>query len=645
MTPRPRYDRVTRSSLLAPAALIVLVLLSFWRLVFSSRHTFLDYGDLVFQVLPWLQVQARAWHQGVFPLWDPYVWNGQSLLGQGQPGAAFPLNWPLFLMPLDPAGQIQLRSVHWHFVAMHALAAVLAYAWVRTVRGSRFAAVFAGLAFATLGYVGTVWWPQMLHGAIWIPLTFLCARRAAACRGRRSWAWAILCGGAVGFAFLSGHHQAPLFGALALASYVIHLLFRRRRERGRLLLRFAAAGAVAVFMSGFQMLPAIEYGQAAYRWVGLPQPVTFDETVPLEAHRAWSLEPRDFLHLVAPVEGFEESPHLGLTVLSLAAFGVWTGRRRAETWYFVALTVVTALYTLGPATPVHRILYATVPMVEKARSPERAIYIVQFALITLAALGFDRVRLKPRHVVQALLLTAMFVEGQAGRSSRIHPISDAPVLDMLFEYDEALDFLERQPQPFRFLIRTPDKPNMGAWLGLEDSHGYLASISRGVYDFFWRDWRHAELALNTVYEIAREPAHENQSQVFRGHSGWNVYRNPDVRPRAWFEGTPAECNASANYRRIHLQHVEVDAELDCAATLVIADPYFPGWLARVDAAAADLRPFQDALMQLELPPGRHKVELFYRPGSAILGAAMTAAACGACAIALLFLLRRRQGRI
>ena len=56
--------------------------------------------DLAGQVLPWLVVQARQWHQHRIPLWDPYMWAGQPLIGQAQPGAAYPLNWILFLLPL-----------------------------------------------------------------------------------------------------------------------------------------------------------------------------------------------------------------------------------------------------------------------------------------------------------------------------------------------------------------------------------------------------------------------------------------------------------------------------------------------------------------------------------------------------------------
>ena len=46
----------------------------------------LDGTDVVYQVIPWLQVQAVQWHGGHFPLWDPHLWAGQPLVGQVQPG-------------------------------------------------------------------------------------------------------------------------------------------------------------------------------------------------------------------------------------------------------------------------------------------------------------------------------------------------------------------------------------------------------------------------------------------------------------------------------------------------------------------------------------------------------------------------------
>ena len=69
------------------AVILILVVLFFWRLSLSQQFTFADNPDLAYQVLPWYQVQAKAWHEGIFPMWDPYHWAGQSLLGQMQPAA------------------------------------------------------------------------------------------------------------------------------------------------------------------------------------------------------------------------------------------------------------------------------------------------------------------------------------------------------------------------------------------------------------------------------------------------------------------------------------------------------------------------------------------------------------------------------
>src|SRR3979411_1655537 len=82
-----------RSGLAGPAILFLITVGIFWKLTLSSQYTWFDEPDLVNQVLPWYQFEATEWHRGAFPLWDPHYWGGQSLIGQGQPGAAYPFNW------------------------------------------------------------------------------------------------------------------------------------------------------------------------------------------------------------------------------------------------------------------------------------------------------------------------------------------------------------------------------------------------------------------------------------------------------------------------------------------------------------------------------------------------------------------------
>ncbi len=374
--------------------LVALVLLFFWKLVFSSQFTFLDSPDLAFQVLPWYQVQAQAWNAGEFPLWDPYQWTGQSLLGQMQPGAAFPLNWPLFLAPLD-AGYIDLDWVHLHFVLMHLLAALFMYALARDLGRSRYASMLVGVAFACSGYVGSTGWPQMIHGAIWIPLVFLLFQRVLRAETSRArLAYAVLCGGTAGLSLLSGHHQTPLYTLLALSGFFLVTFATRWTESKSSAFRLAALYAViactAFLVAALQLVPAFEYGAEAYRWVGAPEPVTMGEDVPFYAHTTLRLVAISLLGLFVPHAYLTVSTFVGFLCLSMFVYAIATCWREAAVRGYVALAAAALAYTVGPFSLLHGWVYTFIPFADKARYPSHAIFVFQFALLVVAAFGIDR---------------------------------------------------------------------------------------------------------------------------------------------------------------------------------------------------------------------------------------------------------------
>ncbi len=121
---RPRMSRLA-----GPVLLFLICAGFFWKIVLTNQYTWLEGPDLANQVLPWFQFQAGEWHRGRIPLWDPYQWGGQSLIGQAQPGVAYPLNWILFLLPsapwLDapglPALVLRADSLHGRIVRLPAV--------------------------------------------------------------------------------------------------------------------------------------------------------------------------------------------------------------------------------------------------------------------------------------------------------------------------------------------------------------------------------------------------------------------------------------------------------------------------------------------------------------------------------------------
>ena len=174
------------------------------------------------------------------PAWDPNAWTGQPLFGQGQPGAAYPFNWLLFLMPLSK-GVISMVVLNWYFVLIRCAAALTAYALCRELKCSRAASILGACVFALGGFVGTTGWPQMVNGAVWAPLVLLFLIRAD--RGENVVSNSLLCGFFLGFAWLSGHHQAPLFITLAaIALWIRHRVAPRTRRGRRTSRRHACFG-------------------------------------------------------------------------------------------------------------------------------------------------------------------------------------------------------------------------------------------------------------------------------------------------------------------------------------------------------------------------------------------------------------------
>jgi hypothetical protein len=366
--------------------LLAITVILFWKIALTSEFTWINSGDYVNQVVPWFQFQAKEWHAHRFPLWDPYHWCGQPFVGQTQPGAVYPLNWILFLLPLDH-GRISIKYLNWYMVLVHFMAAVFAYLLCRELGCSKRASVLGGVAFAFSGYMGTTDWPQMINGVIWAPLVLLFFLRAT--RGHRPLLNSSLSGACAGVAFLSGHHQGPMFLMVFMSGLWLHAFFangaRFRKTAGMAALFFV----FAFLIGAAQVLPSVEYGRIALRWVNAKDPVGWKEKVPYLIHERFSMNPVGVLGILIPELHVNFDPFLGPTIVALAigaAIHCWANRlvRVLVVAGFAAL-----LFSLGGFSPFQGVLYAVIPDLEKARSPSAAIFLFQLSAGALAAFGCD----------------------------------------------------------------------------------------------------------------------------------------------------------------------------------------------------------------------------------------------------------------
>lgn len=146
---------------------------------------------------------------------------------------------------------------------------------------------------------------------------------------------------------------------------------------------------------------------------------------------------------------------------------------------------------------------------------------------------------------------------------------------------------------------------------------------------------------NTKYFIAREQGRPDQIIRYTSPTGISVFENPNARPRAWMtytnEFVSDASGETAGLERVEgcenvgavsetawtIQTTSLEIETDCDGYLVLADPYFVGWIATVDGVNTPIRRYRNGLRAVYVPAGESTVEFRYEPNSVVWGAWFT----------------------
>jgi hypothetical protein len=343
---------------------------------------------------------------------------------------------------------------------------------------------------------------------------------------------------------------------------------------------------------------------------------------------------------------------------------------------------------LGPYSLIHGLLYAIVPLVEKARITSMALAVFNFGVAVLAAYGLDSLPLRraaawrarislalaaagglillgslafitankmtfdfDQRVVLAgffALLAAALLQGvrrhgafaacaavlalmelaNCAGFAFVHRLEAhrAVFLRELWTNADILAFLKRQPGPFRVEVDDKEIPyNWGDWQGMDVYNGNLPSTPAA----FWRLEPHqlrARMLYGVRYSIRRAPDTQGQRQVFQGVSGLNVYENPQAFPRVWTVHDDPSAAAADDVRLIErgLNHLVIQANMATRGMVVLSENWFPGWRATVDGAPVQIHAAYSALRGVVVERGGHRIEMRYRPLSLIFGALLTA---------------------
>jgi hypothetical protein len=198
---------------------------------------------------------VSAYHDGEFPLWNPYTMTGHPIYADGVTRTLSP--FLLFYKFLDvPLGYSVAR------IAELMLAAVFMYMFLVAIGASANGALLGSLVFALsahsmLHLTGLGWW----GGLMWLPLILLFVDRAIR---RRSLTQAALAGLCLGAQIFCGYlpNQIYYIGAVILYYLFFAVLARRNKERDRAVMRALAMTAVTLVVglaiSATQWVPALE---------------------------------------------------------------------------------------------------------------------------------------------------------------------------------------------------------------------------------------------------------------------------------------------------------------------------------------------------------------------------------------------------
>jgi hypothetical protein len=375
-----------------------------------------------------------------------------------------------------------------------------------------------------------------------------------------------------------------------MAGLWIYYFAAFRDASSRKLVAAAAFAACFVLIAAAQIIPAQELGKLSLRWVNAPSPVTWNETVPYSVHNEFSLHPLAILNIVIP--GSHRPAFIGLVAVTLALLGAAAKWQERTVRLLSAVALAGLLFALGGRSLFHGVLYAVIPTLDKARSPDVAIAIFHLGVVVLAAYGLDSLRsaevsrLSLRIAIRVLSLTALFLYGAlivlinlsppttdvytflaeaalialllagilvAWSKSRLssRTAGTLVILLLLFELNHVTNYayqpIEKAGELHRlddiafFLKQRQDLPRVdvddkeisfdfGDWYGVDQLGGSLAAALQPFADM-QGDARFPML-LATNYFIGRNPKRPEQMSAFEGKSGLRVFIDPSAFPRA-----------------------------------------------------------------------------------------------------------------
>lgn len=319
--------------------------------------------DPVRQQIPWRKIAVDQWKEGKLPLWNPYTFSGAPLLGNIQAAVLYPLNILFFLFSFADAWTILI-------ILQPLLAGLFMYWYLRSLAIRPIAGLLGAVAWSFSGFnVAWLTWGTIGHVALWLPITLLAVDRR----------WSFLLVFSLVSQFLAGHAQISLYFVIVVIAYAVF-----RKALG---IRFIFLLGLVVLITSVQWMPLWAWLQESGRIIGT------------DWHKeGWFIPWQHLVQFVAP--DFFGNPttlnywgqwnygefigYVGLLPLIFAIIALFAGTVRVRIFWVITLAVG---LVLALPTPIAFLPFVLKIPILSSLQPTRLIFIIDFALAVLAALG------------------------------------------------------------------------------------------------------------------------------------------------------------------------------------------------------------------------------------------------------------------
>lgn len=350
----------------------------------SVQNTLL--GDVTYQMYPWHAFVWERLRAFQLPLWNPYNGAGMPLLANGVAAPLAPLELVGALLPVDLGLSLIVPA---KLVVAGAGMAL----FLRRLGCSRSAIWIGSVAFMFSGFM-VVWlgWPQTQAGMV-LPWLFWSADGAIVEGGTR---WMVasalcnLCG------LLGGHPETSAHEMYSTAFYAMWRLVQVRRsgegDPFHRLLCYAGGTAIGIMLAGIQLIPLVEYLQRSAvlemrSQSGPERPLPNWTLLTWVAPLLVGHPGRATYQSALGMNFNEQCGFVGISALALMGASTFSSRRRWIAGGFIVLALAAGSMAYGG--PLRQLLLYLPAL--KLAANARFVFIIGFALATLAALGVTNI--------------------------------------------------------------------------------------------------------------------------------------------------------------------------------------------------------------------------------------------------------------